>query len=124
MKIKSRRLLFVHLPLIVLTLAVNVGIMLLAGGPRVSAQESGTYFIDGILLDSQAQPVPEAHVTLEIAGESDPIAETESQEDGGWILKLESEPPVGMVVNVWHKASYRSIPPSMSKMTCARVIRA
>lgn len=69
---------------------------------RQEGQEdgSGSYVIAGQLLDNQDQPVVEALVTATMPAEDEPLAETESQEDGNWALVLEGEPQSGLAVVV------------------------
>jgi Na+/H+ antiporter NhaD/arsenite permease-like protein len=57
-----------------------------------AAQGSIDYVITGELLNSQSQPVQDAHIKL-ISGERDVvITETESAADGSWILLLDEMP--------------------------------
>jgi hypothetical protein len=60
--------------------------------------ESGPgYVIAGRLIDDQEQPVPEAHVSAQLSDQEEPLAETESQEDGNWRMALEEEPVAGLM---------------------------
>ena len=56
-----------------------------------SAQEGG-FQITGILLDAQIQPVIAAEVQAFGINENEPLAETESLEDGSWSLWMETVP--------------------------------
>ncbi len=69
---------------------------------RQEGQEEGSdgYVIAGQLLDSQGQPVVEALVMAIMPAEDEPLAETESQEDGNWALITEGEPQAGLAIVV------------------------
>jgi Na+/H+ antiporter NhaD/arsenite permease-like protein len=72
-----------------------------AAGLVQAGQESGVgpdYVIAGRLIDSQLQPVPEAHISAHVPGQEEALGETESQEDGNWGLNLEEEPVAGLQV--------------------------
>lgn len=58
------------------------------------------YVIAGLILDSQDQPITEALVTASQSGQEEPLAETESQEDGNWALILTEEPGTGLTVTI------------------------
>ncbi len=52
----------------------------------------GTFLITGQLRDTQNQPVVAAEVSAVSEGEGEPLDEVESQEDGTWMLELETVP--------------------------------
>jgi Na+/H+ antiporter NhaD/arsenite permease-like protein len=60
--------------------------------------DSADFAIAGTLVDTQDQPVAEATVSAIIPEELEAIDETESQEDGSFILPLEDHPEVGLMV--------------------------
>ena len=79
------------LPALVLLFAlILTGASLVQAGQGDPFKEG--YIIAGKLVDSQGQPIAEALVTAEMPGVEEPLAETESQEDGNWGLVLAEEP--------------------------------
>lgn len=77
---------------------VAVGLLLGLGAglaPRTAQGQSGDYLLTGRLEDGQGGVVEEAKIRLRAAGQSDPVAQTESQEDGSWSLTLPSLPEQG-----------------------------
>ncbi len=62
--------------------------------------DGSTYVIAGRLIDSQNQPIPEAHIAAYLPNQDEAVGETESQEDGNWRLDLEEEPVVGLQVTI------------------------
>ena len=65
-----------------------------------SEDEEPGYVIAGRLIDSQGQPVPEAHISAHLPDQEEALAETESQEDGNWGLILVEEPQAGLYFNI------------------------
>lgn len=76
-----------------LTLAVGLFLTLAERIPSLqAAQEDDELLITGQLVDSQNQPVVTAEVKATVAGEEEPLAEAESQENGSWSLILPQIP--------------------------------
>lgn len=73
-----------------------------------AAAQGGTYLLAGRLLDPQGQPVAEAEVALHRAGEDNPLAVTESQEDGSWALRL-AELPDGPLTLTIERPHYQPV---------------
>ncbi|HEX9597048.1 MAG TPA: ArsB/NhaD family transporter [Anaerolineales bacterium] len=48
-----------------------------------------SWLINGQLLSPQGQPIEAATISAIVPGAEEPLAETESQEDGGWVLRLD-----------------------------------
>lgn len=69
-----------------------------AGQTEPGGNQQPNYVIAAQLLDSQQQPVVNAQVTAHMPGVEEPLAETESQEDGNWALELEEEPEAGLTI--------------------------
>ncbi len=63
-------------------------------------EQTGSYVIAGQLVDGQEQPIVEASIMATMPGEEEPLAETESQEDGNWALILKEEPQAGLTVTI------------------------
>jgi hypothetical protein len=85
------------LPALVLLLALILTAVGLVQAGQGDPFKEG-YIIAGQLVDSQGQPIAEARVTAEMPDVEEPLAETESQEDGNWGLVLTGEPEVGLAV--------------------------
>lgn len=62
--------------------------------PSARAQTEGdtSFLVSGSLLDPQGQPVPGAHVSAKAPGQTEPLSEAESQDDGAWTLALATAP--------------------------------
>jgi hypothetical protein len=81
-------------------------VLLCSAAGSVQASQDGDenegpgYVIAGRLIDSQGQPVPEAHISAHLPDQEEPLAETESQEDGNWGLILVEEPLIGLHFNI------------------------
>lgn len=83
---------------LILVLATTFAYARVAVANQVEENQPDEYVIVGILLDPQAQPIVEAKVEGFIAGEEQPIAEGESQEDGSWQIGLERVPEVDIEI--------------------------
>jgi hypothetical protein len=81
---------------LVLALASAVGL----SQARQIERDDQAYVIAGWLLDKQGSPVVDALVSVRIAGEDEPLAETESQEDGNWALMLEDRPTTPLNIDI------------------------
>ena len=81
---------------LLLLLALVLTVVGLAQAGQEQIEERDGYIIAGQLVDGQGQPVVEALVTANAPGEEEPLAETDSQEDGNWALVLEQEPQSGL----------------------------
>ncbi|MBU0512547.1 MAG: ArsB/NhaD family transporter [Chloroflexi bacterium] len=71
--------------------AIILGAIATLGWPRTSglAQETGTLgTIYGRIIDTQDQPVREAHIRWQIDEDGEPLAETTTQDDGTFTLAL------------------------------------
>jgi hypothetical protein len=64
--------------------------------------DTADFAIAGYLVDTQDQPVAEATVSAILADEADALDETESHEDGSFILPLEDQPEVGLTLASIH----------------------
>ena len=74
---------------------------MVGAAPADSTQEGpGGYLVEGRLIDAQDQPVAEATITAHIPGEAEPLAETESQADGYWVLLLPEIPEGSLTLTV------------------------
>ena len=84
-----------HGRLSLILLLVTAGIALgLQTSKLVQAEtEPPLFLISGQLVDNLEQPIAEAQVMLQAEEESEPIAESESQENGSWLLQLSEAPP-------------------------------
>ncbi len=58
------------------------------------------FLISGQLMDALEQPIPAAEIKLLAEGKEEPLAEGESQEDGGWTLQLTEPPPETAVLHI------------------------
>lgn len=76
--------------LIVLLTFILTGSILIT--PSYAQNPREGYFISGQLLDPQGQPINEAVITATLPDEVEPLAETESQEEGTWVLVLAELP--------------------------------
>ena len=65
-------------------------------------EEESNYVIVGQLVDSQNQPVSEAHVKGFLTGQETPIAESESQDDGSWRLGFGEVPQTDIHIEIYH----------------------
>ena len=54
-------------------------------------QTSPEFAIAGQLIDSQNQPVADARVSAKVAGQEEPLDEVDSQEDGTFVLELDTQ---------------------------------
>ncbi len=79
---------------------ILTGASLVQAGQGDPFQEG--YIIAGKLVDSQGQPITEALVTAEMPDVEEPLADTESQEDGNWGLVLAEEPEAGLAIVIEH----------------------
>ena len=72
------------------------------------AIQAGNFMVTGELTDSLDQPVKGAHVTAYLAGNEEPLAETESRDDGTWSLQLDALPNKNLEIDVErpHYVSY------------------
>ncbi len=67
-------------------------------GTAIAAQEG--YIISGLLKDGQGQPVIEARVQALAPQAGQPIAETESQQDGSWALQVSELPAQALHIKI------------------------
>jgi Na+/H+ antiporter NhaD/arsenite permease-like protein len=70
---------------------ILTGSVLLTPGHASNGRQG--YFISGQLLDPQGQPIKEALITAALTGDDEPLSETSSQEEGTWVLVLDTLPP-------------------------------
>ncbi|MBN1967340.1 MAG: ArsB/NhaD family transporter [Anaerolineae bacterium] len=71
------------------------GLLALADAPHVFGQEGGAFAgpeLSGFLVDERQQPIPAAEVFVYIDGGEEAAAETESQVDGSWVVRLPTIP--------------------------------
>lgn len=59
---------------------------------QAQTEQDAPFLLSGSLLDPQGQPVSGAHVSAEAPGQTEPLAEAESQDDGAWTLSLATAP--------------------------------
>jgi len=67
--------------------------------PGHAIQESN-FIINGELTDSLDEPVKGAHISASLPGSDEPLAESESRDDGTWSLHLDSLPAEGLKVQI------------------------
>jgi Na+/H+ antiporter NhaD/arsenite permease-like protein len=77
------------------TLIANVSAFI---QPAQASMQREGFFISGELVDGQNQPVSGAQITALLPGNEQPIAETESQEDGSWTLEVTQVPEEELLV--------------------------
>ena len=77
--------------------------------PTFASNADTGFLITGRLIDSQGQPIIAADVIAYVTSEEESIAETESQEDGSWVLKLEQLPEEVTVRNHRYHFAYQEI---------------
>ena len=82
------------------------GLLVLIPGESLAAPADQVKEFDlvviGQLSDAQNQPVVDAIVQAVIPGEAEPIAETESLEDGSWILTFSEIPSQALELIIEH----------------------
>lgn len=77
----------------VLFLIGCIGFLALPQSPRVQGQaDDRALAISGTVIDGQAQAIVAAEVRVYVDDEEEPAAETESKEDGTWLLSFEERP--------------------------------
>ncbi len=87
---------------------IVLALSLVAASPTLAQQgePETNFFIVGRLLDPQGEPIVEARIaaygTASGAGEAEPVNETESLEDGSWILGLLEVPQEGVTLVIEH----------------------
>jgi Na+/H+ antiporter NhaD/arsenite permease-like protein len=54
------------------------------------APEDPSWLVNGLVLDPQGRPVEAASIIALNANSEEPLAETESQEDGSWVLRFDT----------------------------------
>lgn len=59
---------------------------------QAQTEQDAPFLVSGSLLDPQGQPVSGAHVSAEAPGQTEPLSEAESQDDGAWTLSLTTAP--------------------------------
>lgn len=81
-----------------------LGLIFLAvrNAPHTPARASSVPALAGRVIDSQAQPVRRAEVSLYLDGEEEPYIEGESQRDGSFILDLPQEEVGDVRLEVTH----------------------
>jgi Na+/H+ antiporter NhaD/arsenite permease-like protein len=67
---------------------------------RAQEAEESRYVITGELIDEQNQPVVGAEIVATVAGEAEPVAEGESQENGDWSLEMATLPEQPLTVTI------------------------
>jgi Na+/H+ antiporter NhaD/arsenite permease-like protein len=76
-----------------------IGVLLAVPRDRANAQTDG-FAITGRVLDAQSQPVHAAEIMLQAPGISEPLARTESGEDGSWTLNFADDSYRSLVILV------------------------
>ncbi len=86
-RVKPRRWLFLG------ALALALVCILISVGAQEGAQNvgDGGPSISGRLVDPLGEPIHDANVAVRANGASEPVAHTESQEDGSFLLALPAE---------------------------------
>jgi Na+/H+ antiporter NhaD/arsenite permease-like protein len=108
--------------IIIIVLLAILGLVV----PMGEAQEEGAggYLITGQLVDTQAQPVSGASIAVRSARLDEPLAEAESQDNGGWTVSLAQVPqePVTIVIQRPHfsEATYRLEVPDLVQLSSNR----
>lgn len=96
MQSKGLRILFiVILNLITFSLVVPTGTNT---GYATTGKEG--YAISGKLADPEGQPIKDAHILIGFPGEDEPLAESESQEDGNWTVILTEVPQQDLQITI------------------------
>jgi Na+/H+ antiporter NhaD/arsenite permease-like protein len=88
---------------LLLGLALGAGLIPFAiGASKATSNGDPTdgYLISGRLVDAQNQPVVAAEVNAHVSGETEPLAEAESQEDGSWSLLLSALPDQNLTITI------------------------
>ena len=67
---------------------------------QAADQTPARYFITGRLVDTQNQPVVDAEISARLAADDQPLAQTVSQDDGSWLLRLSSVPENQLVLTI------------------------
>ncbi len=98
-----------------------LAVTLLRAAPRATAQ-AGAYLLAGRLLDPQGRPVSGAEVALHRTGEDNPLAATESQEDGSWALRL-ADLPEGPLTLTIERPHYQGVEMPLEGEPLARLRR-
>lgn len=80
--------------------AMAVLLALFLPSPQSAVSQSDGYLLTGQLVDQQARPVVGAEVGLLPAAGEEPLAVTESRDDGTWILGFDELPARGAAVSV------------------------
>jgi Na+/H+ antiporter NhaD/arsenite permease-like protein len=65
-----------------------------------SGQQTVGYEVSGRLMTTQGQPIVAAEVSAHIPGETEPLAEVESQADGSWILSFAEFPTGDLTISL------------------------
>jgi Na+/H+ antiporter NhaD/arsenite permease-like protein len=65
-----------------------------------ASQGQGEYIITGQLVDTQGQPVQEAHIIAKLPGKEEPLTIVDSQEDGSWALILSQMPQNELLIEI------------------------
>ena len=86
--------------LLVLLLLGCAAALLWPPTPPAAGWQSGGLELTGSLVDGQGQPIPAAMVSVFVDGEEAPNAETESQEDGSWLVNLADTPTQAVRVEI------------------------
>jgi len=89
-----------------LIIALVLFVLVLVPGNSIANQSEEDppieYVIVGRLIDAQDQPIVEAQITGSVSGKDEPLAESESQEDGSWSLVLDKVPPDDLQIYFSH----------------------
>lgn len=80
-------------------------LLLFSPAPVVSAapaDQSLTWLISGQIRDPQGQPIEAAHIAALGPNTDEPLAETESQEDGSWAIRLDKLDVDAPIIEISH----------------------
>jgi Na+/H+ antiporter NhaD/arsenite permease-like protein len=85
-----------HIKLVIFSIIVILAVPFISSkivrAMQTADEQPARYLIVGRLIDAQAQPVIKAHIEGSVIGENEPIAESESQDDGSWQLGMNEVP--------------------------------
>ncbi|GAB4572224.1 MAG: ArsB/NhaD family transporter [Anaerolineae bacterium] len=82
-------------------LGCAVWLLLPGAAPATGLQSAeGVLQISGRLVDAQGQAIPAGEVLVYLNEDPEPVAETESKEDGSWLLRFTEQPTTAVRVHI------------------------
>lgn len=94
----------IFIQILVLGLVISSLLLITEGARAYQAgeEEPAEFVVVGRLIDSQGQPIVEAHILGYIDFIEEPISESESQEDGSWRLGFDQVPVEDLEIELGH----------------------